>query len=129
MNTGKVRGSLLLVTVLIGTGGCAGGGSPAQTASPEGTVSPPAITTPAANSIAIKDFDYGAPVTVSPGTVVTVTNADSARHTVTADDGGTFAVEVAGNGGTATFTAPATPGSYPFHCTYHPRMHGMLTVK
>jgi plastocyanin len=129
MKTGKVRGSLLLVTVLIGTGGCAGGGSPAQTAIPEGTVSPPAITTPAANSIAIKDFDYGAPVTVSPGTVVTVTNVDSARHTVTADDGGTFAVDVAGNGGTATFTAPATPGSYPFHCTYHPRMHGMLTVK
>jgi plastocyanin len=130
MSTGKVRGSLLLVTVLLGTGGC-GGGSPAQTtaAIPDGTTSPPVITTPAANSIAIQNFEYGAPVTVSPGTVVTVTNLDSARHTVTADDGGTFAVDVAGSGGTATFTAPSTPGSYPFHCTYHPRMQGMLTVK
>jgi len=136
MSTGKVRGSLLLVTVLLGTGGCAGDGSPAQTtaAVPDGTTSPPvittpAITTPAANSIAIQNFEYGAPVTVSPGAVVTVTNLDSARHTVTADDGGTFAVDVAGSGGTATFTAPSTPGSYPFHCTYHPRMQGMLTVK
>jgi len=127
MKTGKVGGSLLLVTVILGTGACAGGdGSPTT---PEGTVSPPAVTTPAPNSMAIKDFDYGAPVTVSPGAVVTVTNLDSARHTVTADDGGTFAVDVAGNGGTATFTAPATPGNYPFHCTYHPRMKGSLTVK
>ncbi|RAM36782.1 hypothetical protein DBZ45_13560 [Arthrobacter globiformis] len=77
----------------------------------------------------IKDFDYGAPVTVSPGALVAVTNLDSARHTVTADHGGTFAVDVAGNGGTATFAAPSTPGNYPFHCTYHPRMKGALTVK
>ena len=127
MKTGKVRGSLLLVTVLLGMGACAGdGGSPPK---PEGTAGPPVVTTPATNSMAIKDFDFGTPVTVSPGAVVTVTNLDSARHTVTADHAGAFDVDVAGNGGTATFAAPATPGTYPFHCTYHPRMKGSLTVK
>jgi plastocyanin len=79
--------------------------------------------------ISIKDFDYGAPVTVSPGATVTVTNMDSAEHTVTADQEPVFDVEVKENGGTGTFTAPSAPGTYPFHCTYHPNMHGTLTVR
>jgi plastocyanin len=28
-----------------------------------------------------------------------------------------------------TFTAPNKPGTYPFHCTYHSNMHGVLVVK
>ena len=28
-----------------------------------------------------------------------------------------------------TFTAPAAPGSYKFHCAYHSNMHGTLVVK
>jgi plastocyanin len=27
------------------------------------------------------------------------------------------------------FKAPTTPGTYPFHCTIHPDMHGSLIVK
>jgi plastocyanin len=26
-------------------------------------------------------------------------------------------------------TAPSQPGEYPFHCSYHPNMHGTLIVK
>ncbi|MEO5316330.1 cupredoxin domain-containing protein [Pseudarthrobacter sp. CC12] len=80
-------------------------------------------------AITIKDFAYGNPVTVSPGATVTVTNQDSAAHTVTADQGQAFDAKVKGDGGTATFTAPTQPGTYAFHCTYHPNMHGTLTVK
>lgn len=56
-----------------------------------------------------------------------VTNKDSVAHTVTADSGQAFDVTVQ-PGQTATFTAPATAGSYKFHCTFHSTMHGMLTV-
>jgi plastocyanin len=47
---------------------------------------------------------------------------------VTADQGSAFDVDIRG-GGTATFTAPTAPGTYAYHCTYHPNMHGTLTVK
>ncbi|MGI8612722.1 MAG: cupredoxin domain-containing protein [Nocardioidaceae bacterium] len=40
-----------------------------------------------------------------------------------------FDVNVTAGGGTATFTAPTKPGSYPYHCTYHSSMHGTLVVK
>jgi plastocyanin len=55
-------------------------------------------------------------------------NKDSIEHTVTADSAGGFDVSVP-SGGTATFTAPNAAGSYAFHCSIHPNMHGTLVVK
>lgn len=139
MNTGKIRAALLapaVALVLAGTAGCAGVGSPAPASSvpPAATASADnsAMGSPAASaaaSITIKDFGYGPPVTVPPGATVTVTNQDSARHTVTADEGSAFNVDVQGSGGTGTFTAPAQPGTYAYHCDFHPGMHGALVVK
>jgi plastocyanin len=83
----------------------------------------------AAAAITISNFEYKVPVSVAPGAEVTVTNMDTAEHTVTADDGSSFDVEVKENGGKATFKAPSQPGTYAFHCKYHPNMHGTLTVK
>jgi len=48
-------------------------------------VSPTAGTVAAA--ITIKDFAYGEPLTVAPGAMISVTNMDTAEHTVTADAG------------------------------------------
>ncbi|WP_255770730.1 cupredoxin domain-containing protein [Pseudarthrobacter sulfonivorans] len=124
------RSAALLMAALL-LGGCAtGGGSSGTTSSPApASASGAAGATTSAATITIKDFGYSASITVAPGTAVTVTNMDSAAHTVTADQGQAFDARVAGSGGTATFTAPSTPGTYPFHCTYHPNMHGTLTVK
>ncbi|MET4096399.1 cupredoxin domain-containing protein [Arthrobacter sp. UYCu712] len=130
--------AVFFALILAGTGGCAsGGGSPAATSS-----APPVATAPAseaatgtpdstssAASITIKDFGFGDPISVSPGATVTVTNMDTAEHTVTADQGSAFDVEIQGGGATVTFRAPSAPGTYAFHCTYHPGMHGTLTVK
>jgi plastocyanin len=54
-------------------------------------------------------------------------NMDGEAHTVTADAGNAFDVQVTADG-TGTFTAPPTPGRYAFHCIYHSNMHGVLVV-
>ncbi len=132
MNARRKLSSLWVLLILLGAGGCAGGsGSPASTsAPPPGPAygAGPTAGTAAATTITIKDFAYGDPLTVAPGAAVTVTNMDAAAHTVTADEGSAFDAQVKG-GGTATFTAPTKPGSYAYHCTYHPGMHGTLVVK
>jgi plastocyanin len=151
MNTGNVRVTLLLAAVLLGAAGCAPGGgttAPVSASATEGmqmgsraSGGPPgsssaatstAATSTAATStaaITVRDFAYGTPLVVAAGAQVTVTNMDSAEHTVTADDGSAFDVDVKGGGGTATFPAPSKPGTYAYHCTFHPGMHGTLTVK
>ena len=54
-------------------------------------------------------------------------NMDGENHTVTADSGNAFDVKATA-GSIVTFTAPKTPGRYPFHCAYHANMHGVLVV-
>ena len=78
--------------------------------------------------IHISKFAYQTPASVSPGATVTVMNMDGEAHTLTADSGSAFDKKI-DPGKSATFTAPTTPGSYAFHCTYHSNMHGMLVVK
>jgi plastocyanin len=78
--------------------------------------------------ITIDKFAYSTPASVAPGAAVMVLNKDGEAHTVTADSGGAFD-DKATPGASTTFTAPMKPGSYPFHCTYHSNMHGVLVVK
>lgn len=116
--------------VLVGTAlvGCASGSLKSDTATSSVTPAPVTAPASAAATISISGFAFGAPVTVQPGQVVTVVNADPAPHTVTADDKHSFDAHVAPNGQTF-LTAPTAPGSYPFTCTVHPMMHGTLIVR
>ena len=83
-------------------------------------------STAAANAhITIQNKTF-TPSPVKAGSTVSVENMDGFTHTVTADNGG-FDVTVNG-GSTATFKAPATAGTYQFHCKIHSSMHGTLTV-
>jgi len=84
----------------------------------------------ASSGIVIKNFGYSGTLTVKAGQKVTVTNQDSAAHTVTDKKSHLFDTgNIAAGGGTGTFTAPSKPGSYPFGCTYHPQMAGTLVVQ
>jgi plastocyanin len=68
-------------------------------------------------------------MTVKAGATITVTNKDTVAHTLT--DKATHKFDtgnIPANGGTGTFTAPTTPGTYKFGCTYHPNMAGTLIV-
>jgi plastocyanin len=111
------------------TGSTEAAGTPAASASaPAAAGTGTATETAAAGgaTLEIRDLTFPA-LTVPAGTTVTVSNADSAKHTVTAD-GGEFDVE-APPGESPTFTAPAEPGEYAYHCEIHSTMTGTLTVE
>jgi plastocyanin len=64
---------------------------------------------------------------VSPGTHVVWTNEDSDPHTVTADHGA-FSSQALDTGGKYTLVVRHT-GTFTYHCTIHPFMHGTLVVQ
>jgi plastocyanin len=100
-------------------------GTATATGTAEATSAPAAAS---AATITIANMNFGEPITVPPGATITIKNDDSAEHSVTSDTAGKFDVEVEGKE-QGTLTAPTEPGEYAFHCTYHPSMHGTLTVK
>ncbi len=67
------------------------------------------------------------PITTAPGAQLTFVNRDLESHTVTADDG-SFKIGPFDDKTPEVLTAPATAGSFPFHCEIHPTMHGTLVV-
>jgi cytochrome c oxidase subunit 2 len=78
-----------------------------------------------------------ATLTVSKGEVITVSNDDTAPHTVTsgaspgdADAGQLFDTSIIMPAGKAEIdTSTIDAGDYPFHCTVHPFMTGTMTVQ
>jgi plastocyanin len=107
--------------------------APSATSAPAATTSAPGggeSSAPAAagGTITIKDFKFGAPLTVKPGTQIEVTNEDTAGHDVVSDDG-KFKTPTLGQGEKATFAAPTEPGTYKFSCSIHPAsMSGIGTL-
>ena len=79
------------------------------------------------STITIKAFKFTG-ATVKAGATVTVKNDDTTTHTVKADAAGFDTGDIEA-GKSATFTAPATAGSYPFHCNIHQFMKGTLIVQ
>jgi amicyanin len=96
-----------------------------QTTNNEATNNPPASQTP---EVSISNFAFSpTDITVKKGTKVTWTNNDSVAHTVTADSGKGPDSELLQNGQTYSFTFNEV-GTFNYHCTPHPQMHGTVTV-
>jgi plastocyanin len=68
---------------------------------------------------------HPAKITVVKGTKVVWTNKDSMPHTVTGT--GAFHSATIGPGKTYSFTF-SKAGTFPYHCTIHPFMHGTVVV-
>lgn len=91
-------------------------------------------------SITIRDNMYAPPlITVQAGTKVNWVNNGPSSHSVTSDttgqfDSGALAAPMGNgyggmtNGGLFQVTF-ATPGTYKYHCMFHPSMHGTITVQ
>ena len=132
--------SLAAATLILAA--CSGGGVTA-------TTGPVAATTPTAPSEAtappltaalcevvadgtgapaeIKGFAFPAGLTVKAGEAIAWTNADSAPHTVTFDEGSCKSGSI-GPGATVVVMY-TTPGTYAYHCAIHAKMTGTLEVK
>lgn len=110
------------------TSPAAGTSSTSADASPSTSATSAAAAAPAAAAkMTIKDYMFEVPASVKAGATVTVTNMDTAAHTVTSKQGG-FDVKVNPRGATATFTAPSKPGKYPIDCDFHAQMNAVLVV-
>ena len=84
----------------------------------------------ATNTVTLSNYMFSpATITVKAGTTVTWSNQDSVTHTVTSDDSSKVSFK-SGNikdGDNYTFTFD-TAGTYTYHCTPHPYMHGTVIV-
>ena len=132
----KPRHSLSSLVVIAGTAllfaGCGGGGgdggSQSASANSSGSSSQ-AASGGSASAVKISNFKFvPASVTVKSGAGVAVTNQDSTAHTATADDGHSFDTGDLAQGASQTISV-SKPGSYAYHCSIHPFMHGTLVVK
>ena len=109
-------------------GGSGGGG-----AAPSG----PAITIPSGASVQGNPSYNPADLKVKKGDTITVSNTDTAAHTVTSGKGGddpdsgkAFDTSIINAGESAKIdTSKVTPGDYAFYCQVHPYMKGKLTVE
>ena len=89
----------------------------------------PAAASAASASVTINNYQFSPnSIAVLPGTTITWTNkqADDS-HTVTSDSGAfdTGVIKKAGGTASLTFT---TAGTFTYHCTIHPSMHGTVVV-
>jgi plastocyanin len=78
-------------------------------------------------AVAIEGFKFGPPdIQAKTGQIIAFTNADSAPHTATLDDGSCSTGTIS-NGGTDGLLF-SVAGTYPFHCKIHSNMKGTITV-
>jgi plastocyanin len=136
MNRIAVKATVAATAAVLALAGCSSSSksatktTTAAATSSAATTNSSTSTAPTTTSgISIKGFAYSGTLTVKAGAKVTVTNKDSVAHTLTDKATKKFDTgNIPGNGGTGTFTAPTTPGTYKFGCTYHPNMAGTLVV-
>lgn len=104
---------------------------PTQTSQPSPTPTPTPTTSASAPktwTVAIQDFAFHQPsLTIKKGDTVIWTNKDSAPHTVTVDSDGGPASPTLNTNGTYSFIFN-TAGTFSYHCSFHPSMHGAVVV-
>ncbi len=83
-------------------------------------------TASGARTVTIAHFKYDpTPLHISKGTTVVFANASRVKHTATARGSFDTGKIAPGKAVSIRFTAP---GTYAYHCTIHPEMHGKIIV-
>jgi plastocyanin len=106
--------------------------SPASSGSTTAPAASSPTAAPKAAALQIKGFAFSpATLTIDKGTVVTITNNDSATHTFTSGASrtkdGKFDQQISGSAdGTVTFD---TAGTFEYFCQLHSSMKGTVVVK
>jgi len=82
----------------------------------------------AAVTVNIQNFAFDPPeVTAAVGETIGWTNADSAPHTATTDDGACDTGNIAQDASAGLVFDAA--GTYTYHCNVHPNMTGTITIQ
>ena len=80
------------------------------------------------HKVTIKNLKYDpAKLSIKPGETVIWVNKDNNDHTVTSDDGQTLKSDNLGSEDSYRHTFDKA-GQFKYHCKYHPRMKGLVTV-
>jgi amicyanin len=130
-NTGIiVVGLIILVLIIVGI--VASQHKTTKTASTTTTTTTKADTSKAVatNTVMLSNYMFSpGAITVKAGATVTWTNMDAVTHTVTSDDSSavSFKSDSLADGKSYSFTF-AKAGTYTYHCTPHPYMHGTVVV-
>jgi plastocyanin len=123
----RLVGPLLLVAAVAIIAAACNGTGPTAYGAPATTAATTATAATAANAATIKGFSFQPDdLKVKVGAKVTWTNDDTVAHTVTADTN-SFASGNLQQGGSFSFTF-TRPGTYAYHCSIHPSMHGSVVV-
>ena len=85
-------------------------------------------SSPTTHAVAIQSFAFGpARVEIKAGDSVQWTNKDFAPHTATADDNAWGSAEL--KNGASDNIVFKVPGTFAYHCKYHPQMKGVIVVR
>ena len=120
-----------LAAAFVAAAGCGGGGSDEKAATKASTATSSAApaSAPAGTRVTIRDFKYAPPsISATVGGKLTFANADNAEHTATADTKSAFDTGAITHGRSKAITLTKA-GSFPYHCDFHPFMHGTVIVK
>jgi plastocyanin len=102
-------------------------GSASSTSGSSGSAS----SAPAASGtdVTIKDFKFSPEtLSVKVGDKVTFKNSDGQPHTATSDNSGDFDAGAVDPGSSKVVTFDKA-GTFTYHCSFHPFMHGTIEVK
>ena len=118
---------LAIVAVAALACACGSSSSSSSPTSPTPTTNSGSTITLGAGVSGLSTNAFGTnPLLVSTGTTVTWTNRDSVAHTSTANGGAWNGNLAPGSSFSFTFQ---TAGTFPYHCTIHPNMVGVVTVQ
>ena len=133
--TGKFLLALTATAACLFLAACGGGGggggssTAAQVTMGQTGSSQSGAASSGGHAVTIKDFAYAPPnLTVARGTKLTFTNEDSTSHTATSPDQGGFDTGTIEKGQSKIVTVEQ-PGTYAYVCSFHPFMHGTVTVR
>ena len=123
--------AVVVVIAIVGIVAASGGKktSSSNTAGTDNMSSSAVANAVAADKVTISNYMFApGDIKVKMGTTVTWTNQDSVKHNVVSDDGMMPDGKLIGKDETYTYTFTKA-GTYKYHCSPHPYMHGSVTVE